>query len=131
MEMKVSFTPRPLYSPRKGPRYPLDWRLTEFQSQSGRDGEEKNCLCQESNSGRPASSKCCLTYTGCFPTSKCDHKVRMSVFKRNAVHTIRNHRYRPFKLRFKTVIPELYRRHRVHLNKAHKPYKFKEHYRNQ
>jgi hypothetical protein len=38
----VSFTPRPLYSQRKNPWYPLDRRLGELQSRPGRCGEEKN-----------------------------------------------------------------------------------------
>jgi hypothetical protein len=38
----VSFTPRPLYSQEKSPSYPLDRRLDEPQSRSGRSGEEKN-----------------------------------------------------------------------------------------
>jgi hypothetical protein len=38
----VSFTPRPLYSQGKIPRYPLDRRLSGPQSQSGCSGEEKN-----------------------------------------------------------------------------------------
>jgi hypothetical protein len=37
----VSFTPRPLYTRRKSPRYPLDRRLGGTQSPSGRHGEEK------------------------------------------------------------------------------------------
>jgi hypothetical protein len=37
----VSFTPLPLYSQGKSPRYPLDRRLSEPQSRSGRFGEEK------------------------------------------------------------------------------------------
>jgi hypothetical protein len=38
----VSFTPRPLYRQGKSPWYPLDRRLGEPQSLSGRGGEEKN-----------------------------------------------------------------------------------------
>jgi hypothetical protein len=38
----VSFTPRSLYPQRKSPWYPLDRRLGEPQSRSGRGGEEKN-----------------------------------------------------------------------------------------
>jgi hypothetical protein len=38
----VSFTPRPLYSRRKSPRYPLDRRLGGPQSRSGRSRKEKN-----------------------------------------------------------------------------------------
>jgi hypothetical protein len=38
----VSFTPLPLYSLGKSPRYPLDRRLGGPQSRSGRCGEEKN-----------------------------------------------------------------------------------------
>jgi hypothetical protein len=37
----VSFTPLPLYSRGKNPRYPLDRRLGGPQSRSGRLGEEK------------------------------------------------------------------------------------------
>jgi hypothetical protein len=37
----VSFTPRPLYAQGKNPWYPLDRRLGEPQSRSGRGGEEK------------------------------------------------------------------------------------------
>jgi hypothetical protein len=37
----VSFMPRPLYPRGKSPRYPLDRRLAEPQSRSGRRGEEK------------------------------------------------------------------------------------------
>jgi hypothetical protein len=37
----VSFTPRPLYSRGKSPRYPLDRKLGGPQSRSGRRGEEK------------------------------------------------------------------------------------------
>jgi hypothetical protein len=40
----VSFTPRPLYPRGKSPRYPLDMRFGEPQSQSGRSGEENNLL---------------------------------------------------------------------------------------
>jgi hypothetical protein len=36
----VSFTPRPLYPREKSPWYPLDRRLGEHQSRSGRRGEE-------------------------------------------------------------------------------------------
>jgi hypothetical protein len=38
----VSFTSRPLYPQRKSPWYPLGRRLGEYQSRSGRGGEEKN-----------------------------------------------------------------------------------------
>jgi hypothetical protein len=38
----VSFTPRSLYLRVNRPRYPLDRRLVEAQSQSRRCGEEKN-----------------------------------------------------------------------------------------
>jgi hypothetical protein len=38
----VSFTSRPLYPQGKSPWYPLDRRLGESQSRSGRGGEEKN-----------------------------------------------------------------------------------------
>jgi hypothetical protein len=39
------------------PRYPLERRLREPQSRSGRGGEEKNpCHCRDSNLGRPARS---------------------------------------------------------------------------
>jgi hypothetical protein len=38
----VSFMPRPLHPQRKNPWYPLDRRLGEPQSRSGRGGEEKN-----------------------------------------------------------------------------------------
>jgi hypothetical protein len=38
----VSLTPQPLYPPGKSPWYPLDRRLDEPQSRSGRGGEEKN-----------------------------------------------------------------------------------------
>jgi len=38
----VSFTPRPLYTQGKSPRYPLDRRLGGPQSRSGHGGEEKN-----------------------------------------------------------------------------------------
>jgi hypothetical protein len=38
----VSFMPRPLYLQGKSPMYPLDRRLGESQSRSGRGGEEKN-----------------------------------------------------------------------------------------
>jgi hypothetical protein len=38
----VSFTPRPLYTKRKSPWYPLDRRLAGFQYRSGHGGEEKN-----------------------------------------------------------------------------------------
>jgi hypothetical protein len=37
----VSFTPRPLYTRGKSPRYPLDRRLGEPQNRSGRRREEK------------------------------------------------------------------------------------------
>jgi hypothetical protein len=50
----VNFTRRPLY-----PRYPLDKRRGEPQSQSNRVGEEKKpfpCTYRESNPGRPAHS---------------------------------------------------------------------------
>jgi hypothetical protein len=38
----ASFTPRPLYSQRKSPWYPLNSRLGGPQSSSGHSGEEKN-----------------------------------------------------------------------------------------
>jgi hypothetical protein len=38
----VRFTPRPLYPQGKSPWYPLDRRLSELESRSGRGGEEKN-----------------------------------------------------------------------------------------
>jgi hypothetical protein len=38
----VSFTPLPLYLQGKSPWYPLNRRLGEPQSRSGRGGEEKN-----------------------------------------------------------------------------------------
>jgi hypothetical protein len=38
----VSFTPRPLYPQKKGPRYPLGRKLGGPQSWSRRGGEEKN-----------------------------------------------------------------------------------------
>jgi hypothetical protein len=37
----VSFTPQPLYSRAKSPRYPLDMRLGGPQNRSGRRGEQK------------------------------------------------------------------------------------------
>jgi hypothetical protein len=37
----VSFTPRPIYSRGKSPRYPVDRRLGGPQSRSGRHGEVK------------------------------------------------------------------------------------------
>jgi hypothetical protein len=37
----VIFTPRPLYSLRKSPRYPLEGRLGGPQSRSGQGGQEK------------------------------------------------------------------------------------------
>jgi hypothetical protein len=40
----VSFKPRQLYPQRKSTWYPLDRRLGEPQSRSGRGGEEKNSL---------------------------------------------------------------------------------------
>jgi len=39
---EVSFTPRLFYSHGKNPWYPLDRRLGEPQSRSGRGGEDKN-----------------------------------------------------------------------------------------
>jgi hypothetical protein len=57
----VSFTPRPLYSRGKNPRYPMDRRLSEHQSRAGR----KKKICdpyRESNSDpsvvRPVASRC-------------------------------------------------------------------------
>jgi hypothetical protein len=38
----VSFTPRPLYHQGESPWYPLDRKLGETQSRSGRGGEKKN-----------------------------------------------------------------------------------------
>jgi hypothetical protein len=38
----VSFKTLPLYPQGKSPSYPLDRRLSGFQSRSGRGGEEKN-----------------------------------------------------------------------------------------
>jgi hypothetical protein len=53
----VSFTPRPLYSREKSPRYILGRRLGEPQSSSGCYGEEKNLVPRrKSNAGRPARS---------------------------------------------------------------------------
>jgi len=55
----VTFTPRPFYLRGKRPRYPVDRRLSELQSRSGRDGEEKkshHCPCRDFNPGRPARS---------------------------------------------------------------------------
>jgi len=40
-DKKFSFTPRPPYSRGKSPRYPLDRRLGEPLSRSGRGGEKK------------------------------------------------------------------------------------------
>jgi hypothetical protein len=56
----VSFTPRPLYPQGKSPWYPLDRKLGEPQSRSGRGGEEKNSqpppAIEPSNLDRPARS---------------------------------------------------------------------------
>jgi hypothetical protein len=40
----VGYTPRPLYPQGKSPWYPLDRKLGEPQSRSGRGGEEKIIL---------------------------------------------------------------------------------------
>jgi hypothetical protein len=55
----VSFTPRPLNSRGRSPRYPLDRRLGGPQSRSGRRGEEK-ILCPNSNPSvfQPVASRC-------------------------------------------------------------------------
>jgi hypothetical protein len=42
LRLVVSFTLLPLYPLGKSPRYPLDRRLGESQSRSGRCGEEKH-----------------------------------------------------------------------------------------
>jgi hypothetical protein len=51
----VSFTPRPLYPRGKGPRYPLDRRLSGPQSQSGRRGEEK--ILDHTGTGTPTPGR--------------------------------------------------------------------------
>jgi hypothetical protein len=52
----VSFTLRSLYPRGKSSRYPLDRRLSGFQSRSGRCGVEENLFCprRKSNPGCPA-----------------------------------------------------------------------------
>jgi hypothetical protein len=55
----VNFTHRPLYPRGKRPRYPLDTRLDDPHSWSGRGGEEKNshfCPSREMNRGHPTRS---------------------------------------------------------------------------
>jgi hypothetical protein len=54
----VSFTVRPLFPRRKGPRNPFDKRLCGTQWGSGRGGEERipPCPCRKSNPGRPPHS---------------------------------------------------------------------------
>jgi hypothetical protein len=53
----ASFTPRPLYSQGKSPRYPLDKRLGGPKSRSGRCGVEKiTCPCREWNPESSARS---------------------------------------------------------------------------
>jgi hypothetical protein len=57
--LEVSFTSRPLYSRRNGPRYPWDRRLGGPQSRSGRGGEEIKSHygpCREFNPARQARS---------------------------------------------------------------------------
>jgi hypothetical protein len=57
-------------------RYPLDRRLGGPQSRSGRYGEEKSCLCQESNPGSPARSLSLyrLSYPGSICRQPCGRK---------------------------------------------------------
>jgi hypothetical protein len=53
-----SFTPPPLYSQGKSPRYPLDKRLGGLQSRSGHCDEQKNSSPRrESKPDRPARSQ--------------------------------------------------------------------------
>jgi hypothetical protein len=52
----VSFTPRPLYSRGKSPRYPLDRRLDGPQSRYGRCGGEKFLDLTENRTSTPRSS---------------------------------------------------------------------------
>jgi len=49
----ISFTPWPLYSQGKNPRYPLDSRLGGPQSQFGRGGEEKNTFIAPAGNSTP------------------------------------------------------------------------------
>jgi hypothetical protein len=55
-EWRYSFTPRSLYSRGKSPRYPLDRRLGQPQSRSGRCGVDKNILTLPGIEPRPVAS---------------------------------------------------------------------------
>jgi hypothetical protein len=60
----VSFKPQPLYPQRKNLQYPLDSRLGEPQSRSGRGGEEKNSQPRrESNPSTPIVQPVAQRYT--------------------------------------------------------------------
>jgi hypothetical protein len=73
----VSFTPRPLYPQETSPWYPLDRRLGEPQSLSGRGDEEKNS--QSLPGFEPRSSDCTVhsqpLYRLSFQTEGRDAKV--------------------------------------------------------
>jgi hypothetical protein len=63
----VSITPRPRFSPGKGPRYPLYRRLGGPQSRSGHRLEEKSFrLCQGSHLDRPAVQPIARCYPAHF-----------------------------------------------------------------
>jgi hypothetical protein len=62
----VNFTPRPLYSRENSPSYPLNRRLGEPQSRSGRCGEEKNLLPLPRIESRPSSPSLYRLYVGCY-----------------------------------------------------------------
>jgi len=67
----VSFTPRPIYTQKKNPRYPLDRRLGGPKSRSGHGVEEKNSEpppgFEPQSSDRPARSQSVwLSYPGSY-----------------------------------------------------------------
>jgi len=72
VDVSFSFTPQPLYSQKKSPRYPLDGRLGGLQSRSGHDVEEKIFLPPPGNetpsSDLPARSQSLyrLSYPDCM-----------------------------------------------------------------
>jgi hypothetical protein len=67
----VSFTPWPLYLPKKGPPYPLKRRLDGSQSWSGRRGESRILYLRDSNPKPRPCSPVASRYTDWALQAKC------------------------------------------------------------